>query len=278
MSVVTVRTLAHEFRIHSQVPEALDLFRFSEAAPEMPGQALAPIDLEIEATGSFFRMALPGGRAREGSLDYLLSEFQLALWSLNQVEMTGSPALHAASVTRGQRGVFVGDAGCGKTTLVLRLIGEGFAIEGDALVVVGPGWTMALPRRLQVRDGSLPWFPDLAAEIAASPAIVDWDGRTVYSVDPGMGRRTWRIERGPVDHLIFIEPNHGGAAVMGELTPDQAFARLVDKAYMPPSGKAAAAARLRMLALGARSWKLQLGDLERAVWHLNRHFVGSPRA
>ena len=122
----------------------------------MPGQELTAVDLEIEETGSFFRMALPGGRAREGSLDYLLSEFQLALWSLNQVEMTGSPALHAASVTRGQRGVFVGDAGCGKTTLVLRLIGEGFAVEGDALVVVGQGWTFALPRRLHVRDGSLP--------------------------------------------------------------------------------------------------------------------------
>ena len=244
----------------------------------MPGQELEAVALELEQTGSFFRLALPGGRTVEGSLDYLLSEFELALWSLNKEEMTGSPALSAASTTRGERSLFVGDAGFGKTTLMLRLIGEGFAIEGDELVVVGHGWTMALPRRLRVPEGSLKWFPDLAAEITASPAIRDWDGRTIYSVAPGMGGRTWRIERGSVDHLIFIEPNHGGASVMGELTPDQAFARLVDKAYMPPSGKAAAAARLRMLSLGARSWKLRLGDLDRAVWHLSRHFAELPKA
>jgi hypothetical protein len=275
--VVTVRTLAHEFRIRSQATEALSIFRFAEATPEMPGEALTAVDLEIERTGSFFLMALPGGGVVEGSLDYLLSAFQLALWSLNKEEITDSPALSAATVTRGQRGLLVGDAGFGKTTLVLRLIGEGFAIEGDELAVVGQGWTIALPRRLRVRRESLRWVPHLAAEIETAPAIRDWDGRTIYSIDPGLGRRAWRIERGPVDHLIFIEPNHGGSSVMGALTADQAFTRLIDKAYMPPSGKAAAAASLRLLALGGHSWKLQLGDLDRALWHLNRHFDGLPK-
>jgi hypothetical protein len=266
-----VRTLAREYRLHSDSDAAIADFAFVEASPEVAGVSLVTVDLPLTVSGAFYRLRMPDGALVDGTREYLIAHFLRALGSSVEEESGGGPLLHAATAIRnGARAVFVGDGGHGKTTLMLRLLQEGFAVEGDELVLVDAGAARAMPRRLRVKEGTLAVLPDLAAVIRAAPAIAEWNGGRVYSMVPDLNGAGWRIAPSAVRDLFFIEPNHGGSSVLSPLAPDLALAKLLSAAIMPTAGKAVAAMHLRRLVQGARSWRLQLGDLGRALWHLKK--------
>jgi hypothetical protein len=252
---------------------AADAFSYLEAAPDMPGHSFDVVDLAVAKNKGFFRIELPGGGMKEGTREYLIEEFVRSLGRFVEEEASGSPILHAATaIKNGVRGIFMGNRTYGKTTLMLRLLQEGFRIEGDELVLIGTKDVLAVPRRLRVKEGTLPLVPEFAQAITASPSVRTWEGILIYSVNPTIGDGTWRIDRGQADNLFFIEPNHGGSSILTPMPREEAFGHLVTAAVMPASAKAAAAVHLRTMALKAHCWRLQLGDLDRAVWHLQRHF------
>ena len=80
----------------------------------------------------------------------------------------------------------------------------------------------------------------------------------------------WQVTEGPIEHIVFVEPNFGGSSVMSELSRDEAFARLLETVYMPATNRGAAAARLKVLSRGAKAWRLQAGDPDQAVRHLRK--------
>jgi hypothetical protein len=45
---------------------------------------------------------------------------------------------------------------------------------------------------------------------------------------------------------------------------------MIETAFMPSQGRGRAAALLRTLGATARAWRLQLGRLDQAVWHLRK--------
>src|SRR5262249_10059761 len=130
--------------------------------------------------------------------------------------------------------------------------------------------TVARPRTLRIKPGTLDLVPSLREVVLCSPFITDWDGRPIYSVEPHLPGGTWRIEEGVTHAIVFLDHNHGGRSVLTPIGHNEAFRRILTTSYLPEAGRALSAARLRVLVLGARCYRLSLGDLDNAVWHLRR--------
>jgi hypothetical protein len=268
---VIVRTLSRELILRTPNEETFAVLSYAGAEPVMIDRKLVPVELPVEARGKFYRLQPPGRGAIEGSADAILNGVFRLLGAWMSEDSRETPMLHAAVVSfDGARLAFLGDKGFGKTTLMLRLIEEGGTVEGDEHLVVMPGGAVTRPRRLHVKESSLPLVPALADAIRASPSTMDWMGSRVFACVPSLRGGRWEIAEQPIDHLIFTEPNFGGASILSSISPDAAFARMIETAFMPSQGRGRAAALLRTLGATARAWRLQLGRLDQAVWHLRK--------
>ncbi len=271
MPAIVVRTLRHEYRLIAPSAAVAGSLGFMTIAPEIAGAALEPVDLPVEYTAGFLRLRMPDGSLAEGTAAHVITRLHgLILTDVIDGE-PGVPLIHGATlVGGGRRFLLVGTKGGGKSTLALYLLAQGFAVEGDEHLVIRDAGVIARPRTMRVKSGSLPLVPTLAAAVAASPCIQNWDGTPIFSVDPSVAGRPWRIGEGRLDCLVFLEPNHGGRSVMGRLPKNEAFRRLMDEALVSPRGIGAGVARLRGLVAATATVRLQLGDLPGAARHLGR--------
>lgn len=271
MRTIIVRTLSREFRLQTDSEQAFAALSYVGADPAMPNSKLTPIDLTVEPFGKFFRIEPPGHPAIEGSIGTVMTGvFRLLAQGLTE-DARGSPILHAATATiEGQRFVFLGDKGFGKTTLMLSFIEQGIAVEGDEHLVVGQSGAITRPRRLHVKESSLDLVPVLRDAIGSSPSETDWMGNRIYACSPSFLGASWEIAEGPVHHLVFVEPNFGGSSILSPLSRDESFARLLATTFMPSVRQGVAAVRLRKLCVDARLWRLQAGNLDQALRHLRR--------
>jgi hypothetical protein len=266
-----VRTLAHEFVIACPDRESAAAMAFVRAAPEMPGRSLRVVPIEVRPRGAFYTAHIAGGAPIEGSAGHLVHQLHRHFFATLTQEAAGAPILHAASVViDGARIVLAAPKASGKSTLAVRLLAAGFAVEGDEHLAVLGQSVMARPRTLRIKPGTLELVPSLREVILSSPFITDWDGRPIYSVEPHLPGRAWRIEEGTVHAIVFLDDNHGGRSVLTPIGRNEAFRRILATSYLPEAGKALSAARLRVLVLGTSCYRLSLGDLDNAVWHLRR--------
>ena len=273
MQPIIVRTFFSAIRIWPCDEAAATSFAFVRAAPSGSEPVSEPLDIAIEPLALFYRMVLPDRPYREGSLEYLVSEFQRFLGTQLEREAGRYPVLRAASVVlEGIRGLIVGSKGSGKTTLVLRLMREGFSVEGDENVLIREQTVLARPRTLWVKQTALPLVGRLADNLPVAPSSENSYRQFIYSVEPSICGAPWHVEAGPAKLLIFIEPNHGGTSILTNIGRDEAFGRLLETSHFPNEAPGAAAAVLRMTAIRAKCLKLKLGHLDRAIWHLRRAF------
>jgi hypothetical protein len=269
MPAVIVRTLRHEFRLIASDAAGAEAFAFMAIEPEIVGTCLKPVELELGAFGGFHSLVLPGGRRAAGTSLHLLGVLHRLIFLDALQSEPGSPLVHGATIVGPWgRALLVGAKASGKTTLALHLLSCGHRVEGDEHLVIGGDAVMARPRTLRVKRGSLDLVPDLAEAIRRCPFIRNWDGATIHAVDPSIAGLPWRIERGRLDHLVFLDANHGGRSVMTPIPRNLAFKLLLDQSLLPRSGVSAAVAALRRLAMSAGVFRLSLGDLEGARWHL----------
>ncbi len=273
MPEVVCRTLIREYRLvcpNAQVAEALAFLR---ATPDIVGAALATTTLAVVEDQGFLRLQLPGGPRLEGDAGHIMSMLNSLFVRETLNAERGGALVHCATVVHPERPtariLVVGESGAGKTTLTLRLLDAGYAVEGDEQFIVWPNRAIARPRTLRVKDGSLAHVPRLAAAIAASPRIEFWDGAPLYAVDPAIAGRPWRIAEGGVEDIFFLEPNHGGLSRLKPLAAHEALRRLLAESTLPTSAVGQAVVRLRGILAKARLHALLLGDLDRALWQIS---------
>jgi hypothetical protein len=251
---------------------------FARAGPEMVGRRLVKVVILVTRLGHFYSMRTPDGVLFEGSLNHLVHRLHRFLFTTMADEATGAPILHAATVrVGGSRMILFAHKAAGKSTLAAKLLEEGWAVEGDENVAVFGLSVLARPRTLRIKRGTIDLVPALRDAILGSPFLTDWDGRPIYSVEPCLPGRRWQIEEGRADVVVFLEQNHGGRSVMEPMRHPEALQRAIRMSYLPATGKAAAVARLHGLVTGARCYRLSLGDLDNAVWHLRRVAYDSRR-
>lgn len=276
MREVVCRTLRHEYRLVCPDADVANDLAFMETKPEIVGAALEVVSIPVFADGDFLRMTLPNGALVEGAASHLMSALHAIVYREAFEAIPGAALIHCVTAVHSERPdariLIVGAPGAGKTTLTLRLLSDGYAIEGDEHFVLGSEISIARPRTLRVKAGSLALAPKLAAAIEASPRISFSGGALLYSVSPAISGLPWRIAPGEVESVVFLEANHGGLSRIKPIGGDEALRRLLCETSFPQNGVGPAAARLRTMLVKARRHALLLGDLDRAVGQL-RHAV-----
>lgn len=126
-------------------------------------------------------------------------------------DITGCIRIHAGcGEYNGKRFLIVGDKGTGKTTLMTRLLFEGFRIDGDELVIVHNEKVTPFPRRFLIKESSLDLLPQVKSIIDSVPYIQADHGSKIYSFAPSDAGFSWKIETGRPNIFFYLESNHGG--------------------------------------------------------------------
>ena len=116
----------------------------------------------------------------------------------------GWSRVHAVTVdVDGSRVLVAGPSGAGKTTLALRMLFDGAAVQGDESVLVHrSGASLAVPRAFHVKDGTAAMVPELLA-------VPGWhDLPRVHDItvlDPTLVRAPWTLVEAPVDHVVLLD-------------------------------------------------------------------------
>ena len=199
-----------------------------------------------------------GSESRPGAVGYVLFQHmhRMALAALS-----GHTKIHAGSASwNGRRFLIVGAAQSGKTTLMTRLLYEGFTVSGDELVLVRAGRAQSYPRRFGVRPGTVALIPQLAPLAAAV------SGRAgMFPVDPAALGFEWRIGAGPVSAVFVVEPNHGGDSAVAPCPKYLMAQRLMTHSWAPDGGVRDWIAEVCAMLAAADCYTLRLGDLGAAV-------------
>jgi hypothetical protein len=186
--------------------------RYLECDPDVPGASAEEMLINIERCRDRYLVRELGQSATECLDANAVVEFlHRRVFDLSVADRPDTPLIHAASLRwRGRRVMLLGAKSVGKTTLTLNLLGVGYEFEGDEHVFVTGEGIIARPRAIRVKQASLALLPDLAPAIATAPYLIDYRGQKIYNLDPRHISSTWRIERGPVDVIVALKPNHGG--------------------------------------------------------------------
>jgi hypothetical protein len=199
-----------------------------------------------------------GWEPRPGAAGYVLFQrmHRTALAALSEFTK-----IHAGCASwNGRRFLVVGAAQSGKTTLMTRLLYEGFTVDGDELVLLRDGQALSYPRRFGVRPATVALVPELAPLAAAASG-----GARVFPVDPAALGFDWRIAPGPVSAVFIVEPNHGGDSAVVPCPEYLMAQRLMEHSWAPAGGARDWIAEVCAMLAQARGYVLTLGDLVTAV-------------
>jgi serine kinase of HPr protein (carbohydrate metabolism regulator) len=166
--------------------------------------------------------------------------------------------------------LIAGSRGAGKTTLTLRLARSGYDMEGDEHVFIEGDGVIARPRAYRVKDTALTLLPDLADIIRAAPSYREIRGRTIFSVDPAAIGGRWRIEKGNVDCIIVLRPNHGGYSSLRHMPPTMVAQALISEMGIRDVDRGASIGAVASLVGRAKGFDLSLGDHDSAITCIDR--------
>lgn len=191
------------------------------------------------------------------------------LHALAFAALADSTLVHAGSaVWHGRRLLVVGHGRSGKSTLMARLLYEGFNVEGDEMVVLREGRVVAYPRRFGIRRPTLTLVPQLAAlapELAGGPGPHGPDGYHVLALDPADLGLAWRIRSGPVDAVLVLERSPGGPSSLIPCPRYLMVQRIMSQSTPPGRGHGAWIRDVCATVERATCHTLVLGDLDSAV-------------
>lgn len=200
------RLLSHEIELRADDDVLGRQLDYLTNAANVDFPVSARLDIEIAATQDGYRVKIDGAdpidvRGPQEVLFHLYGPIHAAATAC----MSGAVELHAASLIANHRRILVfGPSGAGKTTLAVMALRAGWPVEGDELVYLTEGGALALPRRFHVKAEGLSNFPDWARRLRALPEM-QGKGRSIYAFDPTEFGYDWRIGRGPVAGLVYLD-------------------------------------------------------------------------
>jgi hypothetical protein len=175
---------------------------------------------------------------------------------LRRAQAHGWIRLHAATVDIGRtRLLLAGPSGIGKTTLAARLLADGHGLQGDEAVFIRSGESLALPRRLHVREPTLHLVPSLRVRPAT---LLPYDP-PLWTIDPTAGL----LRTAAVDHVVLLRRDGapGSTPVPTPVLLDEVLTETVPFAERHGQAVRELAAVLRR----AQCHQLHVTDLERAA-------------
>jgi hypothetical protein len=180
----------------------------------------ASLDFDVRRRDGQYHIQGDSGEARtEFDVDAAFTFLYRACYARATEALPASSVfLHAACGSHaGRRFLLVGDSGVGKTTLIMRVAHEGGLVESDDLVILQPNGLVGLPRRFNVKEGSLALLPWLAAGLDRIPSFSSGYQARTYSFAPSEWGFPWHLRNAPIDAVFYLDPNHGGQPRISEL-------------------------------------------------------------
>jgi hypothetical protein len=269
---VIARTLALRVLIRTTEREQFQALRFIECNPDIVPAPARDHVIAVEPFRGRYRI-LEDGHERVEVLGHtaVVDHVHRRVLSLSFAAKPDAGILHAACLRRnGRRVLFAGRESAGKTTLALRLVRAGYELEGDENVFIEKDGVTARPRACRVKETSLPLLPDLADTIASAPFYVDDMGVKTFNLDPRTAGSPWRIEKGPVDCVILLQPNHGGYSSIRQLPPIAVAEILVSEMGRRENGAGPPLGAIAELVSKTKGFDLSLGDHATALRCIDR--------
>ena len=207
------------------------------------------------------------GRLREHRPD-VDAAVRALLYRMHELTLAALPdfsRLHAGCATwSGRRLVAAGPARSGKSTLMARLLYEGFDVHCDDLLLLRRGEVLPYPRRFFLRRDSVALIPQL---VATAADLLEWEGWDPGSLalDPAALGFEWRIDRGPVDAVLFLERDAGREARLAPCPKYAMAERLMFQSTQPSGGPGQWARDVSAMVDRADCFVLRSGHLETSV-------------
>jgi len=173
--------------------------------------------------------------------------------------MTPFFRLHSGGVVRNGHGVlFVGPSGAGKTTLVVRLVSEGFALLSDDEVWIDPAsrHLHPSPRRCLLKDSSRDLFPAHRHKLRQGD-----DQGGFWWLDPEDIRPNCRAAPSPVWGMVCLGPRRT-RPVLEPIGQTAALTTALGESMNFPECRADGLSLLVELVKSARLFRLHTGDLD----------------
>ena len=127
------------------------------------------------------------------------------------------------------------------------------------------------PRALRVKESAASLLSHLAPALSEAPYYQSSSGLRIYNLDPRRaGAPSWRIDRGEVDAVVLLRPNHRGDS---SLRPVQSLAlvqQVMAESGFPRTKRATAVGAITKAVSSAKGYELSLGDLGEAVGAVDR--------
>lgn len=234
--------------------------------------------LEVSRAEGVYRIREDGAAPHTApTLDSAAGYISRRLHALSFAALTGYTKVHAGCAAFGGRRLLaVGAAGSGKTTLMARLLWEGFAVHGDEMVLLRDGRSIAYPRRLGIRAPTLELIPQIGALAGALAPAAESHGDKVLMLDPHDIGLPWRIEPGPVDAVFHLEANHGRATEIRACARHLMVQRVLPQSEAPAGGPSRWIADVCGIIARADCYTLAVGDLDAAVRAVRQALRGGP--
>jgi serine kinase of HPr protein (carbohydrate metabolism regulator) len=258
--------------MHTTERQAFEALRFLECNPEIVAAPQIDLVISIESFRGRYRI-LEQGRDADQVLDTraMIELLHARLFSYSLADRPRSGIIHAASLRRGDRRILIaGSKGAGKTTLALRLVRSGYDLEGDEHVFVEEDGVIARPRACRVKATSVPLLPEISEAILSAPTYADVRGSRIFNVVPAAIGGLWRIEKGEVDCVIVLQPNHGGYSSLRSMQPMMLAQALISEMGVRDIDRGASIGAIAALISHAKGFDLSLGDHDSAVKCINR--------
>jgi hypothetical protein len=244
-----------------------DAARFLDCTPEIAGPSPSDVVIAVEPYRGRFRIVQDDAVLREVMTTQAALEFlHLQLFTSSIADFPNASILHAACLRQEQkRLLLVGSKGTGKSTLTMRLIQAGYEIEGDEHVFLEGPQVVARPRGCRIRETSLQYLPEMAPVITSSPRYQEaWSG-LFFNVDPRAFGIDWRIERGKVDCIFVLRPNHGGYSSIRPMPPSALIQSLMTETGWREAHRNTSIAHMVAVSHSSRAFDLSLGDHTNAL-------------
>ncbi len=276
----TVRLLACEVRIAVDCPQVVAWLDTAAASATQSHPVSRRHRLEIARAEGGYRIREDGVEHHIAGTPEAAGEAVVGrLHALAFAAVADQTKVHAGCATwRGKRLLVVGPGRSGKSTLMTRLLYEGFSVHGDEMVLLKEGRATAYPRRFGIRQPTLRLVPQLAAAAPEHAGAESTHGYHVLALDPGRLGFDWRIEPGPVDAVFFLEARHRGATALRPCPRYLMAQRMMSQSTPPNTGRRAWIRDVCEIVDHAECYTLALGDLDRAVAEIRRTMVGDRMA
>jgi hypothetical protein len=264
---VVARTWSSRATLCSDQPEIFSVLRYLECDPEIDGP-VQNFKITIDACDAGYRIKQDGQLIGEQPSPHdVAGALHEQLVMLSLADFPRSPLIHAASLTRlGHRLLLVGPKGGGKTTLTLKLIQQGYGVEGDENVFVTGDAVAARPRALRIKQSTSILYPAIGDALREAAYYENENSLRIYNLDPRKaGASRWRIEMGRADTVVLLRPNHNGNSSLRPISPLHLVREVISETAFREGNRAEAVANIAGIVRGARGFQLWLGDLEAAA-------------